>query len=212
MAAPKLTILLSGMIAGVPHQGGATWAVLQYLLGFKRLGHDVYFIEPIEEAALRPVGAQPTQSEEVRSGVRWLFRRYDRVIEVLMSLPVTFIHGEFYASNVLVQARGGEPLRVCPIDWERAAVGPGLMDLAALVTGGWSDEERVALAMAYHAARIPNDGWSPTPEVFLTMLDYCRLHLAVRWLGWFGRRRQFRMHAQDWLGEALGLAEKLGLA
>jgi hypothetical protein len=49
-----LKILLSGMIAAVPQQGGATWAVLQYLLGFKRLGHEVYFVQPLEEAELRP--------------------------------------------------------------------------------------------------------------------------------------------------------------
>ena len=54
MAATRLTILLSGMIAAVPGQGGATWAVLQYVLGFKRLGHEIYFVEPIEKAALRP--------------------------------------------------------------------------------------------------------------------------------------------------------------
>jgi len=42
------------MIAGVPNQGGATWAVLQYLLGLKRLGHEVYFIEPVKNEALRP--------------------------------------------------------------------------------------------------------------------------------------------------------------
>src|SRR5215208_2502641 len=63
MATPKLTILLSGMIAGVPHQGGATWAVLQYLLGFKRLGHDVHFVEPVEEAALRPAGVPLARSD-----------------------------------------------------------------------------------------------------------------------------------------------------
>jgi hypothetical protein len=63
MATPKLTILLSGMIAGVPHQGGATWAVLQYLLGFKRLGHNVHFVEPVEEAALRPAGVPLARSE-----------------------------------------------------------------------------------------------------------------------------------------------------
>ena len=57
MAGVKLTILLSGMVAGIPQQGGATWAVLQYLLGFKRLGHDVYFVEPLEETALQPGGA-----------------------------------------------------------------------------------------------------------------------------------------------------------
>jgi hypothetical protein len=56
MAASRLTILLSGMVAAVPHQGGATWAVLQYLLGFKRLGHDVYFAEPVADTALLPAG------------------------------------------------------------------------------------------------------------------------------------------------------------
>ncbi|HEY6320005.1 MAG TPA: hypothetical protein VJA16_00420 [Thermoanaerobaculia bacterium] len=57
MTAPRLTILCSGMIAAVPFQGGATWAVLQYLLGFQRLGHVVYFVEPVAEAALQPAGA-----------------------------------------------------------------------------------------------------------------------------------------------------------
>ncbi|MBI4870261.1 MAG: glycosyltransferase family 1 protein [Candidatus Riflebacteria bacterium] len=45
------------MIAAVPHQGGATWAVLQYLLGFRRLGHEVHFVEPIAAQAIRPAGA-----------------------------------------------------------------------------------------------------------------------------------------------------------
>ena len=45
------------MIAADPCQGGATWAVLQYLLGFRALGHDVYFIEPVSEENLRPSGA-----------------------------------------------------------------------------------------------------------------------------------------------------------
>ncbi len=57
MGGPGLTILLSGMIATVPHQGGATWAVLQYLLGFKRLGHKVYFVEPLQEGKVQPAGA-----------------------------------------------------------------------------------------------------------------------------------------------------------
>ena len=37
------------MIAAQPGHGGATWAVLQYLLGFRRLGHDVYFVEMLDE-------------------------------------------------------------------------------------------------------------------------------------------------------------------
>jgi hypothetical protein len=42
-----MTILLSGMLAGVPRQAGASWAVLQYLLGLRRLGHRVVFVEPV---------------------------------------------------------------------------------------------------------------------------------------------------------------------
>lgn len=50
------------MIAADPYQGGATWAVLQYLLGFERLGHTVYFVEPVTSAALQPTGVPLAQS------------------------------------------------------------------------------------------------------------------------------------------------------
>jgi hypothetical protein len=50
----SLTILLSGMVAANPDQGGATWAVLQYLLGFRRLGHRVYFVESIPDPSFSP--------------------------------------------------------------------------------------------------------------------------------------------------------------
>jgi hypothetical protein len=43
----RLRILLSGMVAGDPHQGGATWAVLQYFHGLRDLGHDVALVEPL---------------------------------------------------------------------------------------------------------------------------------------------------------------------
>jgi hypothetical protein len=43
-----MDILLSGMVAGVPHHGGASWAVLQYLLGLRELGHQVVLVEPVQ--------------------------------------------------------------------------------------------------------------------------------------------------------------------
>jgi hypothetical protein len=66
--------------------------------------------------------------------------------------------------------------------------------------------------LAYHAALVPREDWPPAPEAFLVALDHCRLHLAVQWLGWSPGWSPPPEHAQDWLGEALGLAEKLGLA
>src|SRR5579862_2279855 len=53
------------MIASDPWQGGATWAVLQYVLGFRRLGHEVLVIEPITAKALRPAGVGLGDSENV---------------------------------------------------------------------------------------------------------------------------------------------------
>ena len=45
MSAPA--VIVSGMIAATPGQGGAAWAILQYLLGLRRLGCRVHFVEPV---------------------------------------------------------------------------------------------------------------------------------------------------------------------
>ncbi len=140
-------------------------------------------------------------------GVRWLAEHYEKVVERITALPVTFIHGEFYASNILVDERSGR-WRICPIDWEMAALGPGLIDLAALISGRWSEEQKMALATAY-ISDGPTDSPSPDPDEVIRDLDYCRLHVAVQWLGWFGQRQPYWEHRQDWLAEALRLARKL---
>jgi hypothetical protein len=62
----KLNVLVSGMIAADPYQGGATWAVLQYVLGFQRLGHQVHLVEPVPGTALRPAGASLAASINAR--------------------------------------------------------------------------------------------------------------------------------------------------
>jgi hypothetical protein len=47
-------------------QAGATWAVMQYVLGLRQLGHDVVLIEPVSPSALRPVGASLRDSANAR--------------------------------------------------------------------------------------------------------------------------------------------------
>jgi hypothetical protein len=150
------------------------------------------------------------QSQSARQSFARLDENYEQVVERLAALPVTFIHGEFYASNVLI-GRTASGLRVCPIDWEMAGVGPGLLDLAALIAGRWTDSERLALARAYHAALAVTCDLAPLREDrFLEALDDCRLHLAIQWLGWSDNWTPPPEHAQDWLGEALALAQKVG--
>ena len=45
------TVIVSGMVAGTPFQGGATWAVLQYLIGLREHGWQTYFVEPVDGSA-----------------------------------------------------------------------------------------------------------------------------------------------------------------
>lgn len=113
-------------------------------------------------------------------------------LERLDRLPRTLVHGEFYPSNVLV---AGD--RVVPVDWETAAMGPGVIDLAALVTG-WDAGVTRRLVAAYGAVE-PAD------------LLAARLALALRWLGWSAEWTAPAEHRQDWLREAVAAAEGLGV-
>jgi hypothetical protein len=145
-----------------------------------------------------------------RAQVRELTERYDAVAEHLDALAPTFIHGEFYPSNVLVQQGGGVP-RICPVDWEIAAIGPGLLDLAALSVGNWTISQRARLAAAYRGA-APSGAETAShlsDEQFDRALDFARLHLAVQWLGWEPGWEPPAEHRHDWLGEAWALARKL---
>jgi hypothetical protein len=63
MDSNKLKIVFSGMMAADPYQGGATWAVLQYVLGLRALGHGVLFVEPISRQAIRPRQATFLESD-----------------------------------------------------------------------------------------------------------------------------------------------------
>lgn len=129
---------------------------------------------------------------------------HDAVVQRLARLPRTIIHGEFYPSNVLIH-EANDGLRICPVDWELAALGPGLMDVAALSTG-WSDGERYALLEAYCAAAATSEN----PGDLQNDLDCCRLHLALRMLGWSRDWTPPSQHAFDWLGEAARIAGRLG--
>jgi aminoglycoside phosphotransferase (APT) family kinase protein len=148
-------------------------------------------------------------SDQRASRLRRSLEGYGEVVESLTALPRTFVHGELYPSNVLV-VREEDPVRVCPVDWEMAAIGPGPIDLAALV-GGWDPTERHSLVAAYRRGLAGAGTTAPAPEALAADLSRSRLHLALQWLGWSSAWRPPREHAHDWVGEALALTEELEL-
>ena len=137
--------------------------------------------------------------------MKWLADQCRLAVRYVCRLPPTFIHGEFYASNVLIK-RCGNHVRICPIDWETAAIGSGLLDLAALVAGSWTEQQRIELAMAYYDALPSANRTYGDPDEFLTALRCCRLFTAIKWLGWSSDWQAPDEHQCDWLAEAMQLA------
>jgi len=96
-----LTIIVSGMIAADPFQGGATWAVLQYVLGLRQLGHDVHFIEPIAADKLQPRGASLPGSANA-AYFRSVVRRFG--LEARAALAIQETRETFGASHDALRA------------------------------------------------------------------------------------------------------------
>lgn len=118
---------------------------------------------------------------------------YDDVLDVLDTLPVTFLHGEAYPSNVFVRRDG----RICAIDWEMAGIGPCVLDIAALITG-LPPQVREAMLESYRTASATGlDAGELEVGVRAASLVQC-----VQWLGWAESWTPPDEHARDWLAEA----------
>ena len=160
-----------------------------------------------EYLASWPERARQVQSggeTERRARIDWLAARWPALVERLCALPATVLHGEFYPSNVIVAGA-----RICPVDWELAAHGPGVIDLAALVSG-WDDAERAGLMRAY-AGAMAGGGWWRDERELGAALDDARICLCMRWLGWAEGWEAPPEHRRDWLAEALATVEERGL-
>ena len=174
-----MVVLVSGMIAATPGQGGATWAVLQYLLGFRRLDCDVHFVEPIAGDHVQQASVDycrevmtsfglddrwalvPTDAGEPAGMSRERLRRLARRADVLLN-----ISGMLQDPDVL----GRVPVRA-------------FLDLDPAFTQIWHAVERVDMRLDSHThfvtvadaigqrgSAIPDCGrrWAPTlPPVVL---------------------------------------------
>jgi hypothetical protein len=58
------TILVSGALANKPSNGGNAWSRLSWILGFRRLGFEVYFVEQIGKADCRSGAGTVSEFEE----------------------------------------------------------------------------------------------------------------------------------------------------
>jgi len=132
------------------------------------------------------------------------------LLDRIEGLPRAFVHGELYASNVIVQRRGPEPAQVKPVDWEMAGTGPFALDLAAILTG-WEGEARAAMHEAFHAALPDATRVTISRDELREAVALCELALALQWLGWASNWLPPAEHRRDWAAEAARLLEETGL-
>ncbi len=163
------------------------------LLAHDRAYYD-FWIEKVARLA-HDRGSRRSEFERLVAGL-------EAAVQDLRALPPTVIHGEFYASNVIVRDEG-QLSRICPVDWETAAVGAGVFDVAALVSGRWHAGQRQALAEAYRDECHMLGRDVGTSSRWLTLLDDARLLLAAQLLAWPRDWEPPAEHAHDWLAEAM---------
>jgi hypothetical protein len=172
-----LRILFSGMVAGDPEQGGASWSILQYVLGLRALGHEVYLVEPVERLEPRAVRyfSELVRDFEldrhaallVRGGAETSGIPYRELVRLARGTDVVFNVSGMLRDEELV---GPSPLRV-------------YLDLDPAFNQLWHAVERIDMGFELHnrfatvglelgepACPIPTDGrgWIKTlPPVFL---------------------------------------------
>ncbi|HJZ54048.1 MAG TPA: hypothetical protein VKE74_03790, partial [Gemmataceae bacterium] len=71
------SIVIAGSVAQKPRHGGHTWVFLQYLLGFRRLGWDVLFLDRLDPGTCADAAGRPCPPEE-SVNVRFLADVMDR--------------------------------------------------------------------------------------------------------------------------------------
>ncbi len=151
---------------------------------------------------------EPGEQELVTRGLACFRAR----IAWLAALPRSVIHGQYFGKNIMLRrARGGgrgNVPKIVVIDWETAALAPGVFDLVSLTAGKWTPEERHAMRVAYfdecHSASSEPLDW----EAFQEELRVVALYQSLEWLAWWGQHRSLSRHFARFLHELeLVLAE-----
>ena len=163
--------------------------------------HDAAFFRSKAESARRDVARlSPSSAPRLAAVVE----RYDRAIELMASQPRSLVHGGYIPWHILVDG-DREPARVCAVDWELAALGATLYDLA-FFTDGVASPLRERIWEAYRAAASEHHVPVPDPPEMQQVIDCFRLHRVFDWLS----RSVEKGFPEEKVAALVGQAQALG--
>ena len=136
----SLRVLVSGMACNDPWQGGATWAVMQYVLGLRALGHDVWFIEPAGEEIDRRYVREALRTFELEDRAAFLLAGSQRTLGV----PYDRLRSQSFDAhlNVSGMLRDGNLVDRIPVRI--------YLDLDPAFNQIWHDVERIDMRLDGH--------------------------------------------------------------
>ncbi len=162
--------------------------------------HDADFFQSRAELALHEVSQI---SIPLAGRLASILDHYDRIVDVMASQPRTLAHGHFRPCNIVVDVNN-EPLRICPVDWEKAAIGSALYDLA-LISDGFEPPALDQLLEAYRQEAMKHSIAAPEREELRHVVTCFRLFMAINLLS----RAHQRNFAEHKVAKIIDLLEKL---
>jgi aminoglycoside phosphotransferase (APT) family kinase protein len=165
--------------------GAARWlgrlhgSVVGHEAELSRLGilldYDEAYFHETAERALRAVGSR---FGSLHRTLKSATASYEAVIDKICSAPPALVHGSYRPKNILLD-KSTIPVRICPTDWELAALGPPLHDLAFIADGcDGLTIEKLCESYIEQAAAL---GVSvPGTDDMLEDLERLRLHKTLR--------------------------------
>jgi hypothetical protein len=194
-------VLFSGSIAGhALGYGGNSWAFLQWLLGFRRLGFDVYYVEERRDGTcldehLKPV---PLMDRADRRYFRQVMeRRVSMPIEVCLAIADSDPDLSLLRANAWNLAKPGERVRDPDsyrsyIQQSRGEFSP-VRPMCSLGKSGWFSDRSGCYLAAGRPVVMEDTGLGRHVPVGLGLLTYVDVETAVQCLETI--QRDYARHA-----------------
>jgi hypothetical protein len=163
--------------------------------------HDATFFESIARSALE---AMAEFSPDHARRLEPIVARYHTAVALMTSQPQTLVHGTYRPAQIIIDKRR-QPARICPVDFEKAAVGASLYDLTFLVDG--FDPPRLReLFNAYRAEAARCGVGVPDDREMEHVVNCFRLHRVMNWLAVSLARR----YSTEVIEKLVGMAQDIG--
>jgi aminoglycoside phosphotransferase (APT) family kinase protein len=160
---------------------GAVERRKQLSMGDYLIQHDAAFFHDKAEQARRAVATFPPAFS---ARLAPILHKYEQMVEMIAHQPRTFVHGHYRPYNILVNIEATPP-RICPVDWEVAALGSPLYDLAFLsdLSDGFAGSLLDQLCAAYQQEALRHGLALPGRAEIQFLVDCFLLHRMLMLLG-----------------------------